>query len=860
MYNSNEITKKTKIILHGLSALLPVLIMGIAFIRYGIYPFGNRQILVFDAWHQYHPFTSVFWHNIRNGNSWQWSWVAGAGHDYISHIAYYLASPFNLIAVLFPHSILREVMTVSLLIRLGLAGMFMSLYLRLTIKKYDMLLPFFSCMYALCAFALGYYWNVMWFDTFALLPLVILGVNSLVNEGKYKLYVLSLAMAVLFNFYIGFFVCIFVFIMFFIKSYAAKLSRKQLINRFIVIAGGSVIAVGITAILTIPVYFGLQNAYSATGSLPGFSLHRSFVDVLGNLIAFTPPTAIDGMPNLYSGMLAIMLVPVFLMSKSIPIREKVAYIAVAIFIILSVNVNVLDFIWNGFRVTNMLPFRFSFLFSFVLVAMAYRAYAQMQEVKTRDIVAMGLSAAFFIWMANMGPQGAGYVLRATVLSIIYVLIFILATHYMGKHGKRTLKIGLGVIIFIEMSMMAYIGVNTVGNTDRPSHPTHYAQIQQLLGYRQPLEVDFFRTELNVRWSHNASSLYGYNGISLFSTLADVGTNRFLEGIGLSGWDRGNRFYYVETSPLTNAFLAMRYIIVRHGSPADDGVFWDRVAMVDDSILLRNNRYLPFGFMVNEAVAYYVGNRANPMVSQNELFRRTTGLDHDLFTAVDWDRGSAENYTINRTGMGEFSFNQTNNQVTTGTVRFHHIMPHDGLLYVYAQVSGANYARVVSDGRVPRSHSILRPHIFFAGSFNAGEVVVIEADTNVAHGTASIHVGYFQQELFEQGFEILAASPLVLSEFSDTRIVGNVTVTEPGLLYTSLPHAGNWRVFVNGTREEIVTIDGAMAAVRLGVGTHVVEFRHRNNGFVAGSIISLLSIVAFIALAILERKGKIKWTQ
>jgi len=184
------------------------------------------------------------------------------------------------------------------------------------------------------------------------------------------------------------------------------------------------------------------------------------------------------------------------------------------------------------------------------------------------------------------------------------------------------------------------------------------------------------------------------------------------------------------------------------------------------------------------------------------------------------------------------------------------MPEDGLLYVYARVTGANYARVVLDGDVLQTNSIRRPYIFFAGSFSQGDVVAIEADTNVAHGTASIHVGLLNQELFDEGFDLLSAETLVLTEFTDTRITGTVTASEPGLLYTSLPHANNWRVFVNGTRQEIVTIDGAMAAVRLGTGTHVVEFRHHNNSFFIGAGISVLSLLVFLVLVAFEwRKPK-----
>jgi uncharacterized membrane protein YfhO len=54
----------------------------------------------------------------------------------------------------------------------------------------------------------------MWFDTFALLPLVMLGLHKLMREGRFLLFIISLALAVLSSFYIGLFVCIFTVILF----------------------------------------------------------------------------------------------------------------------------------------------------------------------------------------------------------------------------------------------------------------------------------------------------------------------------------------------------------------------------------------------------------------------------------------------------------------------------------------------------------------------------------------------------------------------------------------------------------------------------------------------------------------------
>ena len=52
--------------------------------------------------------------------------------------------------------------------------------------------------------------------------------------------------------------------------------------------------------------------------------------------------------------------------------------------------NYLNYIWHGFHFTNMIPYRFSFLISFVLVVMAFRAFMLIDFSSAWDILLAGL--------------------------------------------------------------------------------------------------------------------------------------------------------------------------------------------------------------------------------------------------------------------------------------------------------------------------------------------------------------------------------------------------------------------------------------------------------------------------------------
>ena len=848
------VTRKQKFILHGLAFILPMVILGVAFALHEVYPFGDRQLLVTDYWHQYYPFLRDHWTRLREGGSLLWSWNAGGGHDYLAHFAYYLSSPLNFLIVLFPQSALREVLMVFTLLKTGFAGLFMSFFLVGTMKKYDVLLPIFSIFYALCAFILGYYWNIMWHDTIALMPLVLLGVHSLVKEGKYRLYIGSLALAVFANFYIGLFVCIMVAFVFFIRLFVEKVKGRLLVRRFLLMTIATAVGIGMSAMILLAAYSALSNSYRSETAFPEFRLYNHFAAVIGNFIPFTPPTSLDGLPNLYSGLLSIMLLPVFLSAKKIALKEKLVYLVLLVFLILSVNINILNFIWNGFTVTNMLPFRFSFIVSFVLVFMAYKAYhATKDNFALSDVLEMGIAALFFHSIALLGGQHITYIIYSGLLSVIYVALF--ATLVYVK-DKQMIKFIIFAVVLAEISYTAYLGVAQVGTTTRNNFPNDYEQIQTLLDARRPDEIDFFRTELARPRTLNSPSAYGFNGLSLFSSFANVSATEFMENIGLLGWPRGNRYTYSATTPLANAFLNVRYVIARSEQPLEGGQFWDWVDRADNNHLYRNRFALPFGFAVHPDIIYYEGNARNPIMAQNDLFRRATGLDGDLFTFMWSQRPFTDDFDVEMGDFGRYTFNlREEADLDNASLTFEYVIQTSGFVYGFFNFHNINNIHLTHQGLALQSVEVRRPYIFSVGFFSEQDFLTLRADTEMESGSGTLYMARLDDALFEEGFQILNSETLELTHFSDTAFGGNITVSEPRILYLSLAYGGNWRATVNGQPAEILPIGGAMAGLALQPGTHVIEFHYRNSLVNLGLTVSAISTVIYGVILWFSRKNK-----
>lgn len=482
-----------------LAFFVPFFLMFITFALAGVSPFGKNQILATDLWHQYYPFLNDYHTKLQSGGSLLWTWSSGGGTNYLGLMAYYLASPLNLLSVFFPTSILREFLYVATCVKIGLASMFFALFLRITFKRKDAAISAFGIMYALCAFIMGYYWNVIWLDTIALLPLVVAGTIALLKEGKFRLYIAALALSVLANYYMGLFTCIFVVLVSVGYTVVEFKGWRKTLRDFLKMVGCSLTAILITAVLTLPAFLALKHTHSSNNAFPtAFAVNMGgtpdfggilsgFGKTIANSIAFLQPNAKDGtLPNVYCGVFTVFLAILFMFCSKIKKRERFYCLGLLAFFTMSFISRRLDYIWHGFHFPNMLYFRFSFLFSFVLLYMAFRVFMYIDSLKPASVLAaiggffVYLGIAYGYYHADGGPTLSSLFTSAdgnnpdpVILSGFFGLVialWVLLYAFRSRLSRMwqailSALIGVGSMIFVIISAETFMApLRKDGNT------------------------------------------------------------------------------------------------------------------------------------------------------------------------------------------------------------------------------------------------------------------------------------------------------------------------------------------------------------------------------------------------------------
>ena len=196
--------------------LIPFGIMLAMYLCRGLHPFGNGCVLVLDLNGQYVYFYEALREFIYGDTSLLYSFSRALGGEFLGIYAYYIASPLSWLVALFPEGRMLEALLLIFLLKTGLCGVTFGWYLHKTSRRVNKTYSFiFSTLYALCSYAIVQQHNSMWIDAMIWLPVLTFAIEELIKHRRYKLFVISLAITVMSNFYIGYMVCIYVALYFF---------------------------------------------------------------------------------------------------------------------------------------------------------------------------------------------------------------------------------------------------------------------------------------------------------------------------------------------------------------------------------------------------------------------------------------------------------------------------------------------------------------------------------------------------------------------------------------------------------------------------------------------------------------------
>lgn len=214
-------------------------------------------LLVGDFNSQQVPFYMVAHSAIRSGNT-GWSWLTDLGSNFVTSYTFYLlGSPFFWLTIPFPTKFLPYLMGPLLMLKTACCALTAYLWLRGYVKNrgYAILGGF---LYAFCGFAIYNIFFNHFHDVMVFFPLLLLGVDELIDHGNRGGVIVAVALCALVNYFFFFGEVIFV-VMYYIVRVAMG-GYKASVKSFLALCVEAFIGLAIAAVLVLPSVLAiLQN-------------------------------------------------------------------------------------------------------------------------------------------------------------------------------------------------------------------------------------------------------------------------------------------------------------------------------------------------------------------------------------------------------------------------------------------------------------------------------------------------------------------------------------------------------------------------------------------------------------------------
>lgn len=847
----------------GIVALvLPVMLLLVIYAIWGQYPFGEHTLLVWDMNWQYCSFFSYLHDMLHGDASAVYSFSRAYGGDMISVGAYYLMSPFNLLFYFFDAKHIYIGILVVTILKTGCIGLSMFLFLNRREQTSDMLV--FSTAYALSSYVIAYQFNLMWMDALILLPLMIWGIELLVDRGKGLLYIIMVALAVITNFYMGYILCIFsvlYFLCYFILISEQKRQLKTVLSYGICsLTGGA-----LSAWISIPTLYALQGGKSNFN----FETIRSVMGNFGRTIDFRTllnagfmgtirtEQISGGGPLLYCGVFSVLLGCYWFLCKEVKVRQKIAYMILLVVLLVSMLLCNLNYIWHAMTYPMGSPYRFSFLYIFLLVDLAAMGFRMLGDQRKEKYILAGIGIVL-IAVLIFQKSTTEFVTRRGAFKINLALIFcyvvlLCVRQLKDRKWKYAVNITLCCLACGEIVLNAeYLYFNT-NQYDTPTTKKYTAYVQNMedLLDEVPKTTEFHRTVFDegAQWANNDPFLFHVYGLDSYTSVEKINAQLIAKNFGYLNSITFGAHYTNGSTLAAETLLGVKYLVATEEPGAEYGL----LAENDGYSLYENPNALSLAILADESILKINADERDPFTYLNQLYQSMTEAPKDvIFEEILPKQASMENlYQVeegvwqreNESGEAYVDYEMKSDKSN----RVYVFYGNTGISNVELKTNG-NAMMLSEQGSVVKSLGEIKPEDEVVLRVWVGEGEQFHPDELYIYAEQGAILKKYAEEIQMQTVEI--------SMESDSKIMisyENQNEDKKYLFFT-IPYEEGWTVKLDGKKIDTTEAQNCLI-VEAPCGKHEVELVFKPRGCVPGIVITVIAVCACAVMLKKETTGR-----
>ena len=852
----------------GLLALLGAVL---AYLFLGVWPIGDKSVMIVDLHQQYGPLLVQLRDMLLHGGSPLYSFEIGLGSGFLPLFAYYLASPFNLLLALFPLKYLTEGILIITLLKNALTAVTFAACLQYVFRRRTVAIPTVAVMFSLSAYLMAYNWNIMWLDGVFTLPLAVLFFERMMREKKYLGYILSLAYALFTNYYIAYMLCAFMVLYF--VAYALR--ERRTVGQIAAAGGrfalGSLLGGGIAMCLLIPTALSLAGTSAADNlSLPALAGNFNIFALFGQHLFGVDPTIRSGnLPNLYCGIAAALLLPVYLTTAKIPLRRRMVFGGLLGLLAGSLVLNHWDLLWHGLHAPNDLPYRFSFLYIFVLLTMTYETLLHLSDITRRQIggslAAFSSAVILYQQFGTVGNKNGDAVSDAVVfaslgLGLLYAgILTLIASKKCRVASGRCL---LMAVIVAEMIVQGGVAQRQVNASEYYTRHADYTDNDTTAGLMAAVNTmeglaadehpgELWRVEVLPRRTCADTALFDYSGLTVFASSGSYKTATLMGDLGYACNGVNSYLYHSFVAP-SDALFGLRYLALDVELGDHPQLVYRDTVFSGDAVyyIYENTAVLPIAYLADSGIKDWHGYAYNPVDTINTLYSALTGTEQTILSLCPVEADDDAVAFVN--GTSAFSLRATGST----TASFTATADKAGQAIIYVDCRAADALSVIC-GENEWSVTPYEPYFIDAGVLEEGDTVTVTV-TSDQSCTGNIYMAHIEENNLTAALALLNKGGLHITAQTDRMIAGTVSADHAGTMVVTLPYDAGWRVTVDGKPVTAFAVEnGGLLGFDLSAGEHDIRLTYYPRGLTAGLIVSGVSILVTILLVQISRAKRRK---
>lgn len=754
---------------------------------------------------------------------WIYNWNIGIGDNNFALLLYYLLSPFNLILKLMKKFDMVTILPLFLTIKMSFMIYFASLFFeKTTSRKYRWI----GSLIYISTYNIMLYGNyqIMWLDTYTFLPLVLLGIERVIKKEGYYLYVFSLAILVITDYYLAALIIPHIAIYGILRYIHVNNSQGTLefVKKMIFY---SIISFMLSAFALIPALDITLSSAKQINILPEFGrgIERLKPFFTHNFIG-----DISQNSSTYITLLGmIIVIPFLLLNRDIKYNLYLIHIGILFLAIYSDKIN---FILNF----NYIPagglYRYNL---FLNVYIAFYVYKYIEELVHRKdkkfiIGILSMSILFILIFSKTHLKTTDY---KYIINLVFIIAYMTILILSKKHHKTLITV-LNLLLIFEVSFNYYyiykdIKVNSIDSRNKFTYALQH--ISNKYGKESRVEI---RENLqhNIYISQDIGGISAYHSLmnsnykkisKVFSNTNDSDVRNYFKGRNIIAQLIGTDYYVSSNNycPYNNAeFLEKVQDLYIYKIDNKDIKYFDKNSIfynlkdsaIEKDALLYSNIYLS---SKNDII------RSDEDTKLNKIFKEYNIENKDVSITVDGDYYIKRAYEDGKK-MNTLSFQVngkgsiTNERINTFTV---------------ADISYDEY---------------------YLGYLKKGDKIKISSDLNKTSKLIVIKDDYIKSSIDTMNSINIKSINKTNNSFN-----AEFTLDKEGYVFFPIVYDKNWKVLCNGKEIKPNIANEGFMALELDSGEFSVQMKYVPKTFYFGILCSTFTLLAILVLSIKRHRIK-----